>query len=210
MPYQNRVTPFGEIIASPARGTLMGNRGCLHDQQQRIRRPYKTLRWIICVLNFKEIRRQIMTPGLWTELFFLDEATAFAAGHRPCAYCQRTRFQLFRELWVKANPELAGTELPSAPMLDTILHRERVTATGEKVTFAAPVGTLPTGVFVAPELGGPAYMVIDGRLWRWQPEGYTAPIICPADTLLQVLTPHSIVKTLAQGYPVMLHPTAQK
>jgi len=210
MPYQNRVTPFGEIIATPARGTLTGNRGCLHDRQQQIRRPYKTIRWIICLLEFKGMRRRIMTPGLWTELFFLDEATALAAGHRPCAYCQRDRFTLFRALWTRANPELAGQGLPSAPQIDAILHRERMTATGEKVTYAEQIGHLPTGAFVTKGVGEPAYVVVNGVLWRWQPEGYTSPCTWPAETVVQVLTPRSVLKTLRQGYPVGLHPSAQQ
>lgn len=98
MPRQNRVTPFGEIIATPARGTLLGNRGCLHNREQRIVRPYQLQRWIICVLEFKGRHHGIMTPGQYTELFFLDEATALAAGHRPCAECLRPRFELFRTI----------------------------------------------------------------------------------------------------------------
>ncbi|MFN8488957.1 MAG: hypothetical protein U0350_15325 [Caldilineaceae bacterium] len=210
MPYQNRVTPFGEIIATSARGLLTGNRGCLHDKQQRIRRPYQTVRWIICLLDFKGIRRRIMTPGLWTELFFLDEATALAAGHRPCAYCQRDRFNLFRELWTQANPERVGQGLPSAPQIDAVLHRERITDKGEKMTYAEQVGRLPTGAFVTETVGGSAYVVVNGVLWRWQPEGYTSPKPWPAESVVQVLTPQSVVKLLAQGYPVGLHPSVQK
>src|SRR4051812_47447827 len=130
MPYQNRVTPFGQIITTRARGTLMGNRGCLHDAHGHIRRAYVTKRWIICLLDFKGVRRTVMTPGRWTELFFLDEATALAAGHRPCAYCQRARFTLFREIWAAANPALAGDHLPAAPQIDAVLHQERMTTTG--------------------------------------------------------------------------------
>lgn len=209
MPYQNRVTPFGEIIATPARGTLTGNRGCLHDKQQRLRRPYKTVRWIICLLDFKGIRRRVMTPGLWTELFFLDEATALAAGHRPCAYCQRTRFNLFRQLWTQANPEQGSQGLPSAPQIDRVLHRERLTATDEKVMYAEQIGHLPTGAFVTNGVGEPAYLVVNGVLWRWQPEGYTGPYTWPAARVVQVLTPRSVVKLLAEGYPVGLHPSVQ-
>ncbi len=208
MPHQNRVTPFGDIIATPARGTLMGNRGCLHDQQGRLRRPYKTLRWIICQLEFKGARRAIMTPGLWTELFFLDEATALAAGHRPCAYCQRARFELFRELWVAANPEQAHGAQSAAPVIDAALHAERITASGAKVSYAAKLSELPTGTMVRRGESDQAFLVYKAHLLPWQPEGYGAPIVCsPAETR-QVLTPHSIVQTLAAGYPVTLHATA--
>ncbi|HEY3229252.1 MAG TPA: hypothetical protein VGJ87_08530, partial [Roseiflexaceae bacterium] len=102
MPYQNRVTPEGALIATTARGTLMGNRGCLHDERKRIVRTYQVRRWIICLLEFKGRWRAIMSPGKYTELFFLDEATALAAGHRPCAECQRERFTMFRAHWAAA------------------------------------------------------------------------------------------------------------
>jgi hypothetical protein len=126
MPRQNRVDPFSEIIATPARGTLMGNRGRLHNESGQIIRPYKGKRWIICQLQYKGRRRQIMAPGRYTELFFLDEATALAAGHRPCAECSRSRFKEFVEAWVQANPELITGTKVSAGQLDTILHQERV------------------------------------------------------------------------------------
>src|SRR6266513_3430279 len=113
MPLQNRVTPFGELVVTRARGTLMGNRGSLHDTERRIRRPFAVKRWIICVLEFKNRHRTVMTPGQYTELFFLDEATALAAGHRPCAECQRARFTIFRAHWAAANPALAGSSAPA-------------------------------------------------------------------------------------------------
>src|SRR5512141_2915473 len=122
MPRQNRVTPFSKLIATPARGTLMGNRGALHNDQGQIRRQFQGQRWIICLLEFKGRRRSIMMPGQYTELFFLDEATALAAGHRPCAECQRERFNLFREFWAAANPELAGAARPAATVIDAALH----------------------------------------------------------------------------------------
>ena len=104
MPLQNRVTPFSELIATDARGTLMGIRGVLHDEQRRIRRAFVGTRWIFCVLQFKNRHRIVMTPKRYTELFFLDEATALAAGHRPCAECQRPRYLEFREAWAHADP----------------------------------------------------------------------------------------------------------
>ena len=112
MPRQNRVTPFGDIVAVPARGMFMGNRGCLHDASAqltgRIVRPYRLTNWIYCVLSFKGRHRQVMSPGRYTELFFLDEATALAAGHRPCAECQRGRYNEFMRCWAAGNPELVG------------------------------------------------------------------------------------------------------
>src|SRR5438445_4041421 len=115
MPRQNRVTPFSKLIATPERGTLYGNRGSLHDDKQQIRRQYLGIRWIFCLLEFKGRKHQIMRPGHYTELFFLDEATALAAGHRPCAECQRDRFNLFRRYWALANPDEAKSEKPLAP-----------------------------------------------------------------------------------------------
>src|SRR6185503_4182043 len=114
MPRQNRVTPFGHIIATPERGTYLGNRGVLHDSEGRIRRTWQLRRWIVCVLALKGRKRQVMTPGHYTELFFLDEATALAAGHRPCAECRRERFNAFRKAWRAARPGANGLSLPGA------------------------------------------------------------------------------------------------
>src|SRR5215470_4469247 len=149
MPFPNRVTPFNTLIATPARGTLMGNRGCLHDAQQQIRRDFRGQRWIICVLDFKGRQRTLMTPGHYTELFFLDEATALAAGHRPCAECQRARYELFRQHWAAAKPDLAASARPSADDMDRVLHAERLGAGGTKRTYRERLSRLPAGVMVA-------------------------------------------------------------
>jgi len=207
MPRQNRVTPNGDLISSAARGTLMGNRGCLHDSHGRIRRAYVTPRWIICRLDFKGVRRTIMTPGRWTELFFLDEATAMASGHRPCAYCQRARFDHFRTVWAAANPTLAGHGLPPAPVIDAVLHRERITADRQKATYMEAVGRLPNGVFITMEDEQP-FLVLGGNLLPWQPDGYGATVPVAPERVVQVLTPHSIVRTLAYGYQAGLHVSA--
>ena len=118
MPHQNRVTPFGELIATPERGTMYGNRGCLVDSSGAIKRRFKEIRWIICVLNFKNRRHPMMEPGRYTGLFFLDEAAALAAGHRPCAECQRKRFEQFRGDWAKGNPQHTNSPRPLAPVMD--------------------------------------------------------------------------------------------
>src|SRR5262249_11244908 len=122
MPRQNRVTPWGEIVATPERGTLMGNRGVLHDGEGRIVRPWRQKRWIACLLQFKGRKRAVMSPGRYTELFFLDEATALAAGHRPCAECLRDRFTAFRDAWIRGRA--AGKV--TAPEIDSRLHTERL------------------------------------------------------------------------------------
>ena len=132
MPRQNRVTPFGDIIATPARVSgarkMRGNRGCLRDATGRIVRQTRLNTWIYCVLEFKGRRRALMQPGRYTELFFLDEATALAAGHRPCAECQRGRYNEFMACWGKANAGLLGGEKLRAPVVDAVLQRERVGA----------------------------------------------------------------------------------
>src|SRR3954451_8147614 len=126
MPRQNRVTPFGEIVAVPERGTMMGNRGVLHDARGRIFRPWQVKRWLICLLEFRGRHRAVMAPNRYTELFFLDEATALAAGHRPCFECRRGRFLAFRDAWAAGNRESIGPEAIRAAMIDDRLHAERV------------------------------------------------------------------------------------
>ena len=207
MPRQNRVNPFGELIATDARGTLMGNRGCLHDSHQHIQRAFACRRWIICVLEFRGRCRQVMTPGRYTELFFLDEATALAAGHRPCAECQHARYGMFREIWAAENPGLFGGSLPSADEMDRVLHAERVDGDRGKRTYLAPVSALPSGVMVADSEGFP-HLVRGQRLIRWQPGGYDRGIAKPVSGELRVLTPRSIVRAIAGGYPVAIHATA--
>ena len=211
MPKQNRVTPTGDIIATPARGTLLGNRGCLHDDQQRLRRSYQLRRWIICVLQFKGRRRTVMTPGQYTELFFLDEATALAAGHRPCAECQRERFNEFRTIWARANADLAGSTKPLATTIDAVLQRERIDAAGRKVTYLDRAAALPQGTFLQLPGDDTAWLVKDDRLLAWSPFGYTGSRSLPDGTVLAaVLTPRSIVRALAAGYAAGLHPTARQ
>lgn len=209
MPRQNRVTPFGEIIATPARGTLMGNRGCLHNDRQQIIRHHRGKRWIICALQFKGRHRILMTPGRWTELFFLDEATALAAGHRPCAECSRSRFERFREFWAKANPQLAQGPKPRVAVIDDALHRERVDGARRKITYTGKLGALPDGSFVVLEDDQP-YLLYRGFLLAWHPEalGYGRRRAAHGDSTVRVLTPQSVVKTLAKGYPVEIHPSA--
>ncbi len=204
MPRQNRVTPFSTLIASPARGTLTGNRGCLHDEHGQIRRAFQGQRWIICLLEFKGRKRAIMRPGHYTELFFLDEATALAAGHRPCAKCQRDRFNLFRDIWAKANPELANTTRPAATVLDAALHSERIAARAPQRRDCYSIEELPDGTFVTADEES-AYLVLRHHLLRWSPAGYEGLTTQAISYPLRVLTPASIVRALATGYPVGIH-----
>ncbi len=208
MPLRNRVTPFGEIIVTPARGTLMGNRGCLLDSLGKLVRLYQGQRWIACLLEFKGHRLPLMQPGHNTQLFFLDEATALAAGHRPCMECRREDFVRFREHWAAANPELAGSAKPSVATIDAALHRERIAAGGQ-VTYLDQLANLPRGCLIALEHGGPAaYLVLKDRLLVWAPEGYKQTMQRPTDRVVHVLTPRSIVRALAHGYDARLHPSA--
>ena len=155
MPKQNRVTPFGEIVAVPERGTMMGNRGRLHDAQGRIRRPWQVKRWLICLLEFNGRHRQVMAPDRYTELFFLDEATALAAGHRPCFECRRKSYNAFAAAWAVGNGIDVTDGRPAADSIDDRLHEERVGPGRSKRTFRANIDDLPDGVFVTPGQGWP-------------------------------------------------------
>jgi hypothetical protein len=207
LPRQNRVTPFGELVATPERGTLMGNRGgCLHDPAQRIVRPFASRRWIVCLLEFKGRRRSIMTPGRYTELFFLDEATALAAGHRPCAECQRARYDAFRERWAAANADVAAVPQPRADEIDRVLHAERLGRGRAKRTYRDRLSNVPAGAMVADD-NCRAFLVHERGLLPWTPGGYAPPKPRTDDGDVSVLTPRSIVRAIAAGFPVGLHPS---
>ena len=208
MPHQNRVTPWSTLLATPERGSLMGNRGCLHDDRQQIRRAFVGKRWILCQLAFKGRRLPIMAPGCYTQLFFLDEATALAAGHRPCAECLRPRFKQFRRLWASANPTMSAGAAPLATALDEALHHERISATGEKALHRATLAELPPGSMVVLDGSAQPYLVLEHSLRGWSPADYGEPLPRPATISVEVLTPRSVVRTLALGYPVMLHQSA--
>jgi hypothetical protein len=211
MPRQNRVTPFGQIIATPERGTLMGNRGVLHDGEGRIKRGWQVRRWIVCVLEFRGRRRAVMTPGSYTELFFLDEATALASGHRPCAECRHARFLDFCNAWRLAYPgDDAFQHRPTANEIDSRLHAERVASDRSKRTFTAVLDGLPDGVFVALEAaGGQAYLVWGDGLFPWSPGGYGGPRPRPQGVSAVVLTPPSTVTAIRAGYAPEVHASAR-
>lgn len=203
MAHQNRVNPFGDLIATPERGTLYGNRGCLVDKHGRIARRYKEIRWITCVLDFKGRRHPMMAPGRYTGLFFLDEATALAAGHRPCAECQRDRFDLFRHHWAKANPLEAKSEKPLAPVIDAVLHGQRRGSDH----YRDSIDGLPDGAFISNNEVD-AYLVLDRQLHLWTSAGYvhSNQFEFPA----RVLTPRSVKRALTDGYPVMIDQSAER
>ena len=205
MPLQNRVTPLSELIADPARGLVYGNRGCLHDADGTIRRRYAVRRWISCRLEFRGWQRgPMLQPGRFTELFFLDEATAFAAGHRPCALCRHDDYRRFVEFWRARQGGRAG-----ADEIDVRLHEERLdAATMRQRHHAAELATLPDGAFVMHD--GVPHLVLGAELLRWTPSGYDRSIPRPTG-VTRTITPPSLVALLAtewEGAVPLLHPSA--
>jgi hypothetical protein len=195
MPLRNRVTPLGEIVATEHRGTLMGNRGVLHDDGGRLIRAWQVRRWIACRLEFKDRHRELLQPRRWTELFFLDEATAIAAGHRPCAECRRADYRRWQAAW-----EAAGLGAVGADAMDVVLHADR---TGPRPRRA--VASLPDGAMVL-ERGRP-WLVLGGELLGWDHAGYDSRRAAGPEPL-EVITAASAVAVLAAGYAPELHPTA--
>jgi hypothetical protein len=209
MPRQNRVTPFGDILAIAERGTCMGNRGVLHDDAGRIRRAWQLKRWLVCVLEFRGRKRSLMTPGRYTALFFLDEATALAAGHRPCAECRHARFIAFCRAWRTAHPCDDGSSRPTAMAIDDRLHAERMGSDRSKRTFVGNLDALPDGVLVTVGAGGEqAYLVWGDHLLAWSPRGYCGRRRRPNGGQVKVLTPPSTVGTIRAGYIPDIHPSA--
>ena len=206
MPLQNRVAPDGTIFATPERGMLMGNRGGqMHDHARRLTsRRWVSRQWISCVLHYKDRQETIMAPGRYTQLFFLDEATALAAGHRPCALCRRADFLTFMQHW----QALHGLgERPKVAAVDSQLHQERIGEDRGKRTYTSPLATLPSGVMVASADGPHLYW--GSKLLAWTPSGYGAPAVVKANMYVIVLTPPSLVAILAAGYVPLLHPSAR-
>lgn len=203
MPLQNRVDPFGELLAAPARGLLFGNRGGrFHtDAQTLTARRWASRRWICCVLDFKGRHRDVW-GRFYTELFFLDEPTALAAGHRPCFECRRREAEAFAEHWRCA--QRLG-ERPSADAMDKVLHRERLDGRAKRRHRRAIDG-LPDGALVACD--GAAFAVRGDALLRWSPNGYDGRRPRPRGIAVDVLTPPSITAVLAGGYAPRWHPSA--
>ncbi len=215
MPRQNRVTPYGELIAVPDRGTFWGNRGALLDREGRLARYSRGQAWVICVLSFKGRRWQQWLPGRLTELYFLDEATGLAAGHRPCGECRYRDYQAFKRAWSPDGGSpgggspgggLPGGGLPGAGEIDARLHGDRLTGPAVRRTYRAPLAGLPPGTMV--EIGGTPWLVHDGRLLAWTPGGYRARPVEVPDGPVTIITPRATVAVLAAGYRPVLHPSA--
>jgi hypothetical protein len=203
MPLQNRVTPTGEIIATPHRGLFTGNRGIIHDPATKtlLNKRWSTPAWLTCVCEFRGRWREVMGGRSWTELFFLDEATAFAGGHRPCFYCRREDANRFRAAWEAGN----GVGHQRANEIDAVLHRERL-AGGKKRLHGLPkpLPKLPDGAMV--QQGTESYLIAQGRALLWSPGGYSQAAAALNDAML--LTPPSTLRALAAGYRPVLHPSA--
>ncbi|MGV8987841.1 MAG: hypothetical protein ACOH2H_16330 [Cypionkella sp.] len=198
MPLQNRVLPDQSIVADPARGLFTGNRGILHDETQTLRKRWASKAWICCALQWKDTRRTPMTGRSWTELFFLDEAVALAAGHRPCATCRRPAYAAFRTAWGQAN--LPGTK---AAEVDAHLHAARLTPTRQQRRFAAEASHLPDGTFI---LHTTPHLLHGAQAFPYTPAGYLPPILRPNGPV-EVMTPQPGVAVLRMGYRPALHPS---
>jgi hypothetical protein len=204
MPLQNRVTPSGDIVATLERGTFTGNRGIIHDPSTKtlLNRRWSNPAWITCVCEFRGRRRDVMATRSWTELFFLDEATSFAAGHRPCFYCRRDDANRFRAAWEEGN----GVTRVRATEIDAVLHRERLDNRKKRVhPLDGTIAALPDGAMV--QAGGESYLIAQGRALRWSFAGYRVVDVEPVDA--QLLTPPSTLNAFRTGYRPMLHVSAR-
>jgi hypothetical protein len=203
MPLQNRVTPTGDIITTPHRGLFTGNRGIIHDPATRtlLRRRWASQAWLTCVCEFRGRRREVMGGRSWTELFFLDEATALAAGHRPCFFCRRRDAVRFRAAWEEGN----GVARVRAREIDAVLHRERLSGGKKRLhPRTTPLEELPDGAMV--QQGTESFLMVQGRALLWSPSGYRQAPNAPQDAML--LTPPSTLRALSAGYRPVQHPSA--
>lgn len=208
MPLQNRVDPLGEIHAIGSRGTFTGNRGIIHnpDTKTLLRRRWTLKAWIICLLRYKSHHRQVMSRNTWTELFFLDEATALAAGHRPCFYCRRQDAIAYARAF---RGSVNGEKRAYVGEMDRVLHAQRAAA-GASLPPISPdrVSDLPDGVAI--QVNGRPYMLLDGQLRVWTFEGYGEKLSMEGsiNATWFLVTPMATVQALANGYKPTFHPSA--
>jgi hypothetical protein len=203
LPLQNRVTPTGDIVATRERGTFTGNRGIIHDPSTKtlLNRRWSNPAWITCVCEFRGRRRDVMATRSWTELFFLDEATSFAAGHRPCFYCRRDDANCFRAAWEEGN----GVMRVRATEIDAVLHRERLDNRKKRLhPVDGTIAALPDGAMV--QAGDESYLIAQGRALRWSFAGYRVADVELVD--VQLLTPPSTLNAFRAGYRPVLHVSA--
>jgi hypothetical protein len=203
MPLQNRVTPMGDIVAAPERGFFTGNRGIIHDAQTRtlLKRRWANQTWLICTLRWRDVRRPVMGIGSWTELFFLDEATGLAAGHRPCFLCRRAAARAFQ----RGFPIDGQTAMPKARDVDATLHAERLEGRRKRLhVLTAPAADLPNGAMVLQD--GVPHLILEGLARPWSLRGYGVPVT--AQDCAQLITPRSTVAVLRAGYRPWIHASA--
>lgn len=207
MTKQNRVDPWGQLKAIKVKGFWLGNRGILHNKDQEIVVPWRHKSWVTCQLHYQGRNREIFSDNNYSELFFLDEATALSAGHRPCAECRRERYNEFKGLWCAAN--LGGAASSSVPIsqIDNQLHSERAKCGGGKITYHSELQAIAPGAFVV--IGNDAYLYWGGRLQKWSPTGYSkAKVKATPSMVVEVLTPASIVKIMKTGFIPQVHESA--
>ncbi len=210
MPLQNRVNPFGILTATPERGAWTGNRGVIHNAHRQIIKNHNVKYWITCALVYKDFQRTVMTPNRWTELFFLDEATAFAAGHRPCGFCRNADFKRFKKLWLAANGERYGLlEKTKMDVIDACIHAERLDEKGIQKTFKAELTTLPDGCFFTFDDPKQAYLWYKHTIYAWSFNGYTQIEAFDTHQEVRVLTPFSYVAAFKLGYVPEVHFSAK-
>jgi hypothetical protein len=203
MPLQNRVTPTGDIVADPNRGIFTGNRGIIHDPATKalLKKRWSSPAWLTCVCEFRDWRRKVMGGRSWTELFFLDEATALAAGHRPCFFCRRDDANRFRSCWERGN----GVADVSAKEMDAVLHRERLERGKKRLhPLPGPIAELPDGAMV--QVAAESFLMVQGRALLWSMAGYRKVDAAIKDAML--LTPPSTLRAISAGYRPLLHPSA--
>lgn len=205
MPLQNRMSPMGQLHSVKAKGLLMGNRGQLHNAEKQIVRPWKLQRWITCALEYQGIKRELMAPNSYTELFFLDEPTSYAAGHRPCGDCRKDRYKAFKAAWAKTFPD----QDQSAAGIDKVLQAARLNADNSPRTWQASLEDLPDGTMV--EHQGQPVLLWCGRQWRWSFDGYSPLSQTMATGVVNVLTPEPIVALFKNslGAELQVHPSAE-
>ena len=210
MPLQNRVNPFSSLISTPERGAWTGNRGVIHNERKEIIKNHAVKYWITCVLEYKNARRSVMSPNRWTELFFLDEATAFAAGHRPCGFCRHADFKRFKELWLSTNGEKYGlTTKTKMDIIDAFIHQERLDENGLKMTFKSILNALPNGTFITFDDMSKAYLWYQQNLYEWSFNGYVKVLQFDKNQVVNVLTPLSYVAVFKAGYVPEVHFSAK-
>jgi hypothetical protein len=208
-PRPNRVDPFGDLHAVRERGMFTGNRGCLVDETRQIVRHHRGQLWITCVTSYRGWRSPLDQPGHWTPLFFLDDAVALAAGHRPCGLCRRDDYRSYRDA---VRLGLGRSEPPSATELNRMLDSERLQRgrglhrAADRKTWTAEASRLPDGAVILVGDRHPA-LIAETHLFSFGFAGWTLLDERPSRGRVVVLTPPTSVMALSRGYTPRLHPS---